>query len=81
VTGRYVELDRPRRLTFTWSCTTWPDPNLESLVTVTLEPYGVNETVMTIHHTLLPPDAVDQHGSGWALIAEQLGTELAVRVI
>ena len=37
VTGRYVELDRPRRLSFTWSCSTWPDPNLESLVTVTLE--------------------------------------------
>jgi uncharacterized protein YndB with AHSA1/START domain len=78
VTGRYVELDRPRRLSFTWSCSTWPDPNLESLVTVTFEPRGVNETSMTIAHTLLPPDMVDQHQSGWARVAEQLGAELSV---
>jgi uncharacterized protein YndB with AHSA1/START domain len=79
VTGRYVELDRPRRLSFTWSCSTWPNPNVESLVTVTLEPRGDNETFMTIHHALLPPDLVQQHQSGWARIAEQLGAELAMR--
>jgi uncharacterized protein YndB with AHSA1/START domain len=77
VTGRYVELDRPRRLSFTWSCSTWPDPSLESLVTVTLESTGNNETWMTIHHALLPPELIDQHQSGWARIAEQLAVELA----
>jgi len=77
VRGRYVELDRPFRLSFTWSCSTWPDPTLESLVTVTLEPHGDGETLMTIQHTLLPPDLTDQHQSGWARIAEQLAMELA----
>jgi uncharacterized protein YndB with AHSA1/START domain len=77
VTGRYVELDRPRRLSFTWSCTTWPDPSVESLVTVTLESTGNNETLMTIHHALLPPELIDQHQSGWARIAEQLAVALA----
>ena len=33
---------------------------------------------MTIHHTLLPPDLIDQHQSGWAHIAEQLATELGM---
>ena len=79
VTGRYVELDRPLRLCFTWSCSTWPDPSLKSLVTVTLEPHGDGETLMTIQHTLLPPDLIDQHQSGWSRIAEQLAAELAVR--
>ena len=45
MTGSYLELDRPRRLIFTWSCSTRPDPSVESLVTVTLEPQGDNETL------------------------------------
>jgi uncharacterized protein YndB with AHSA1/START domain len=77
VTGRFVELDRPRRLTFTWSCSTWPDPSVESLVTVTLEPHGDDEALMTIRHTLLPPGLVDQHQTGWARIAGQLADEVA----
>jgi uncharacterized protein YndB with AHSA1/START domain len=77
VTGRYVELDRPRRLSFTWRCSHWPDPRVESLVVVTLEPRGDSETYMTIHHTLLPPDLIDQHQSGWTQTAEQLAAELA----
>jgi uncharacterized protein YndB with AHSA1/START domain len=77
VTGRYVELDRPNRLSFTWSCSTWPDPSTESLVTVTLEPTGDSETIMTIHHAMLPPDLTDQHLAGWKQIAEQLVVELA----
>jgi uncharacterized protein YndB with AHSA1/START domain len=78
VTGRYVELDPPRRLRFTWSCSTWPNPIMESLVTVTLEPHGEGQTLMTIHHSLLPPDLIGQHSAGWARIADQLAAELAV---
>jgi uncharacterized protein YndB with AHSA1/START domain len=36
VTGTFVELDRPRRLRFTWSCSDWADPSVQSLVTVTV---------------------------------------------
>jgi uncharacterized protein YndB with AHSA1/START domain len=78
VTGRFVELDRPRRLSFTWSGSTWPDPTEESIVTVTLEPHGDSETFMTIRHALLPPHLVDQHRTGWTRIADQLAAELAV---
>jgi uncharacterized protein YndB with AHSA1/START domain len=76
VTGRYVELVRPRLVSFTWRCSTWPDPMVESLVTVTLEPLGDDETFMTIHHALLPPDLAEQHQSGWERIAGQLAVEL-----
>ena len=78
VTCRYLELVRPRRLRFTWSCSTWPDPNFESLVTVTLEPHGDGETLMRIEHALLPDHSIDQHQSGWTRIADQLAAEVVV---
>jgi uncharacterized protein YndB with AHSA1/START domain len=79
VTGMFVELDRPRRLRFTWSCSAWADPSVQSLVTVTLEDHGAGETMMTIEHEQLPPEQVDSHRHGWGAIAAQLGDALAER--
>ena len=77
VTGEYLVLDRPGQLSFTWSCSTWPDPGLSSVVTVLLEPRESGQTLMTIRHTLLPPGLAVQHELGWAAIAGQLAAELA----
>jgi uncharacterized protein YndB with AHSA1/START domain len=79
VFGTYTELDRPNRLAFTWSCSNWQDPTVVSQVVVTLVPRGAGQTLMTITHTALPPDLVDQHLRGWRLIAEQLGAALGGR--
>jgi uncharacterized protein YndB with AHSA1/START domain len=76
VTGTFVELDRPQRLRFTWSCSEWADPSVQSLVTVTLEAHGTDETMMTIEHEQLPPEQVDSHRHGWGTIADQLGEAL-----
>jgi uncharacterized protein YndB with AHSA1/START domain len=72
VSGHYVELDRPRRLRFTWSCSAWADPTVQSVVTVTLEDHGTAETMMTIEHEQLPPEEMGSHRRGWAAIAVQL---------
>jgi uncharacterized protein YndB with AHSA1/START domain len=77
VTGEYLALDRPGRLSFTWACSTWPDPSHSSVVTVLLEPRAGGRTLMTIRHTLLPAGLADQHTSGWAAIATQLAAELS----
>jgi uncharacterized protein YndB with AHSA1/START domain len=80
VTGRYLTIDRPSRLAFTWSCSTWADPAVESVVTVTLQPHGDRQTLMTIEHALLPPEVVERHAQGWILIAGQLDAALATAV-
>jgi uncharacterized protein YndB with AHSA1/START domain len=77
VTGEYLVLDRPGRLSFTWACSTWSDPGHSSVVTVLLEPREGGQTLMTIRHTLLPAGLADQHTSGWEAIAGQLAAELS----
>jgi len=76
VTGEYLQLERPRRLSFTWTSSTWGSEEPESVVTVVLEPHGDAETLMTIHHAQLPPSVLDGHEAGWRLIAAQLESRL-----
>jgi uncharacterized protein YndB with AHSA1/START domain len=64
-TGTYREIDRPRRLTFTWSspATRFRD----SLVTVTFEPSPNGATVVEVHQVGLPDAAAQEsHQAGWA---------------
>jgi uncharacterized protein YndB with AHSA1/START domain len=79
VTGHFIELQRPRRLRFTWSCSDWADPSVQSEVTVILEDHGADQTLMTIEHEQLPPDQAGPHRRGWEAIAVQLAGVLASR--
>jgi uncharacterized protein YndB with AHSA1/START domain len=79
VTGQFIELERPRRLRFTWSCSDWADPSVQSEVRVILEDHGADETLMTIEHEQLPPGQADPHRRGWEAIAVQLGEALRGR--
>ena len=76
VSGNYLTLERPHRVAFTWSCSTWPDPTIQTVVTVTIEPDGAEASIMTIQHELLPPALMPQHAHGWALISLQLQSHL-----
>jgi uncharacterized protein YndB with AHSA1/START domain len=64
-TGTYREIDRPRRLVFTWSspATRFRD----SIVTVTFEPSSNTATVVEIHQVGLPDEeARASHHAGWS---------------
>jgi uncharacterized protein YndB with AHSA1/START domain len=74
MTGEYLELDRPRRLKFSWRSDS--HGGFDSVVTITLEPSRGDQTLMTIDHAL-PPDLVRDHEKGWNTIAGRLRAKLA----
>jgi uncharacterized protein YndB with AHSA1/START domain len=59
--GEYRELDRPRRLVFTWIS---PYTDGESVVTVDLAP-DPGGTRLVLTHEGLPPESRDGHAEGW----------------
>jgi uncharacterized protein YndB with AHSA1/START domain len=65
--GRFVALDRPQRIEYTWMSE--GTRGLESVVTLTLAPEG-EKTRITLRHAGVPDDEFGrQHGegSGWML--------------
>jgi uncharacterized protein YndB with AHSA1/START domain len=71
-TGTYQEIDRPRRLVFTWSspATQFKD----SIVTVTFEPSSADSTIVEIHHVGLPDEeARAGPNTGWSDALRELG--------
>jgi uncharacterized protein YndB with AHSA1/START domain len=70
-TGTYREIDRPRRLVFTWSS---PATGFrDSVVTVTFTPSSESSTLVEIHQVGLPDDeARRSHDAGWSDILLEL---------
>ena len=70
VSGTYVEVDRPRKLVFTWIGPL--TNNVATLVTVELIPRG-DETDLVLTHERLPTLAIcEGHTKGWGHILDHL---------
>ena len=77
VSGTYVEVERPRKLVFTWTGAL--TDNVNTLVTVELTPRG-DETDLVLTHERLPTSAiVEGHTRGWGLILDHLAEAVAKR--
>lgn len=65
-TGTYREIDRPRRLVFTWNSS--HAGNSDSLVTVEFRPVGEATEIVLTHEGLPGRSAVEGHTKGWTAI-------------
>jgi uncharacterized protein YndB with AHSA1/START domain len=75
VSGTYVQIDRPRKLVFTW-CGPLTD-NVNTLVTVELIARG-DETDLVLTHERLPTPAIREgHTAGWGHIFDHLADAVA----
>ncbi|BBY63346.1 SRPBCC family protein [Mycolicibacterium helvum] len=77
ISGQFLAIERPRLLRFTWSNSDWEDPTQASVVNVTFEPVGSEETLMSIEHSLLPPAEFESFHTGWIATFDQLAGKLA----
>jgi uncharacterized protein YndB with AHSA1/START domain len=76
VSGTYVQIDRPRKLVFTWMGPL--TNNVNTLVTVEFNPRG-DETDLVLTHERLPTQAIHEgHTKGWGNILDHLADVVSV---
>jgi uncharacterized protein YndB with AHSA1/START domain len=79
IIGRFLAIDRPHRLRFTWSNSNWADPTTVSVVNVDFKPVGDDQTLMSIEHSLIPPAEFENFENGWTRTFDQLAAVLEIR--
>lgn len=70
VSGRYLEVDEPRRLVFTWR---WDGDDTESMVTIDLVGLGAKTELTLVHDRLDGDEDCENHLLGWNDCLERLG--------
>jgi uncharacterized protein YndB with AHSA1/START domain len=75
--GRFLQIDRPRRVEYTW--VSEATKGVESIVLFTLERKGDN-TEVTLRHSGVPDDEMGrQHKEGWTWILSMLAEHFTSR--
>jgi uncharacterized protein YndB with AHSA1/START domain len=72
--GEYLEIDRPRRLVFTFAVPQY-DPALTA-VAIDIRPEGAGSE-LTLTHTGVLPDWAEQTRQGWGMILDSLARVLS----
>jgi uncharacterized protein YndB with AHSA1/START domain len=76
--GKYVEIDRPRKLSFTWR-SKYTD-NRDSLVTLYFTPDGDDTRILLVHEQLPSAEARRQHNDGWSSVIDHLSDYLQGKI-
>ena len=75
VSGTYVQIDRPRKLVFTWVGPL--TNNVNTLVTVELYPRGGETDLVLTHERLPTPAIVEGHTRGWGNMLDHLANAVS----
>jgi uncharacterized protein YndB with AHSA1/START domain len=73
--GEFVEVDRPRRLVFTWGWEDGPASHVQpgsTTIEIELIPVGDSTTLRFTHRDLPGADAAERHAHGWDHYLERL---------
>jgi uncharacterized protein YndB with AHSA1/START domain len=68
--GEYLEIDRPRKLVFTWFSKA--TALAKSTVTIELRAVTGGKTELTLTHVGMPQDEMENHNRGWTAIMDLL---------
>ncbi len=71
--GMYTEVDRPRRLAFTWL---WDDQGTRTLIEIDFDETEDGTRVRFVHRDLWDEEAVRSHTGGWNGVFDNLSREL-----
>ena len=84
VSGRYLEIDPPRRLSFTWA---WHEDGTletprehETVVTIDFRPVDAGTSIALVQSRFRDAAGAANHRAGWTLALGQLGAALATAV-
>jgi uncharacterized protein YndB with AHSA1/START domain len=77
--GKYVEVQAPSRVVFTWG---WEGPESvtkpgSSTVEITLRPEGSGTLVKLVHRDLPTPESAESHSHGWDHYLQRLSVAAA----
>jgi uncharacterized protein YndB with AHSA1/START domain len=74
--GKYLELDPPRKIVFTWQWTDSATTSNETLVTVELIPSQSGTHLTLTHERFISAEVRDDHGPGWESLLSRLASIL-----
>jgi uncharacterized protein YndB with AHSA1/START domain len=75
--GRFLEIDRPRRLRFTWASEA--THGLDTTVSITFEPIEGGTRVALVHEGLSDSETAARHQGGWASILTKCAGAVELR--
>jgi uncharacterized protein YndB with AHSA1/START domain len=64
ITGKYLELEKGKRIVHEWTTTEWPAGYPVSKVELTLKPKGTR-TELTMVHSQVPAEQAANYADGW----------------
>jgi uncharacterized protein YndB with AHSA1/START domain len=73
-TGKYLEIDRPRRLVFTFAVPKYSDESTRVTIDIVAQGTGCE---LTLTHEGVPTEWADSSKSGWAMILDGLATTVS----